>query len=673
MKRIIALAFLLAAFSAIFSSRCQGQTYSLPNNNAGCPASCLVIPWQTGSDLWNGGTLPIYGQVTCTPLHEDGSTDDTADVNACITAAAAGTGSYSSCHTAGGCAVYIPPGNVMIKGTVIIKTNVVLRGSGPTTIITEGNAAAQITTNDFSHSTNLYPATSYTVQPSECLLSGTPAKGDTTLTVTGNRQDPNGTTTADSSCNTPIGTWIKVFGNDNPALISDSMQDSGSYYKCDQCADNTGYYVMQQYEQVTGVSGSTITVSRPLYYPPYTTATTVHNTSGSAVTEPAGAKYNVIQFQSTHAGLEYLKVNATADLGANQNVLFQGCLYCWAKGVEVILSGANQLSALVECDWCYGFEIRDSYIHDERSGASGAGYGIYFQFISGDEKVENNIVRHTRHPIIFQGGTDGTAILYNYTDDAYTDDLTYLGSARMNHGAHNYMVLWEGNIMSHLTSDDCWGSSSHQVAFRNWFWGDETENWNFIPSGGATPPSGSNPNNGFDAIDLYTGQVYYSFVGNVLGHTGLHTTWSGATLGPTNNAYGTPANPVVYSLGGAVGAGNGTCDDIVDSTIPSSSTTALLHGNWDYKSNGVAYWNGGSNHTLAASIYYASQPSFLSGKPWPLEGPENNPTINANPAETCWLNGPSTGGAFNAQTCYAVSSGISAPTGVSVTTGVTIN
>ena len=217
------------------------------------------------------------------------------------------------------------------------------------------------------------------------------------------------------------------------------------------------------------------------------------------------------------------------------------------------------------------------------------------------------------------------------------------------------MVLWEGNVMSHLTSDDCWGSSSHQVAFRNWLWGDETMNWT-TPSGAAATPTGSDPGNGFDAIDLYTGQVYYSFVGNVLGHASLHTTWSGATVGPTNNAYGTRTAPVVYSEAGAVGAGNGTCDDIVDSTIPSTSATTLLHGNWDYKTNGVAYWNGGANHTLAASIYYPSgQPSFLAGTPWPLEGPENSPTINNNPAYTCWLSGPATGGAFNPASCYAAS------------------
>jgi pectate lyase-like protein len=642
---LLALVTLMFIGLALPDQNLSAQTYSLPNVNTGCPANCRVIPWQAGSDLWNGGTLPVYSQVTCTPLHEDGTTDDTADVNACISAANAGTGSYATCHAAGGCAVYLPAGNVMIKGSVVLKSNVVLRGAGPTTVVTEGASTAQITTSNFSHSTNLNPPTSYQAFPSTFLLSGTPQKGDTSVTCS-------------TGCsNVSVGTWVKIFGNDDPSIISDSMSDSGSYYKCDMCSDNDGYYLMQQYEQVTacsgcGSAGAVWTLSRPLYYPPFTASVTVYNTSGSPQVEPAGAKFNVIQFQTTKAGLEYLQVNATADLGANQNILYQGCLYCWVKGVEVVLSGSNQLSAMFESDWGYGGEIRDSYFHDQRSGASGAGYGIYFQFPNGDMKVENNIVRHSRHPIIFQGGGSGVAILYNYTDDPYTDDLTYLGSARTDHGAHPYMTLWEGNVMSHLTADDCWGSSSHNVMFRNWFWGDETMNWSNLPSGAAPTASGTNPNNGFDAIDVYTGSTYYSFVGNVLGHASLHTTWSGATL-RTNNAYGSRANPVVYSYAGAAGTGQGTCDDIIDSTIPSSNTTSLNHGNWDYLTNGVAYWEGGSNHSLVNSMYYPNEPGFLSGYPWPLEGPEGNPTINANAAENCYLNGPAAGVAFNPASCYS--------------------
>lgn len=272
-------------------------------------------------------------------------------------------------------------------------------------------------------------------------------------------------------------------------------------------------------------------------------------------------------------------------------------------------------------------------------------------------------MRHNRHSIVYQGGGSGTAVLYNYMDDDYTDDTTYLGSARTSHGAHPYMNLFEGNVISHITADDFWGTSSHDVFFRNWLWGDETENWT-----GAVAPTGT-PNNGFDAIDLYQSQEYYSFVGNVLGHTGLHSTWPTATLtiSCTTNNCGSeaPTNPGIYSTG--------------SSSLGSAATsvaTILRHGNWDAKTNGVAFWDGGSNHTLSPSIYYTSEPSYLSGYPWPLEGPEGNPTVNANAAESCYLNGPSTGGSFNPATCYASESSQApaSPTNVSaqvVQTGIT--
>jgi len=652
-------AILLMTFPAV------AQNYSLPNNNSGCPSNCRVIPWQTGSDLWNGGSLPVYQQVTCSPLQEDGATDDSANINACIAAASAGSGAYATCHAAGGCAVYLPAGTIYINGKVTVKSNVVLRGAGPGSTIIKQGGNGLIDIGTFSHSNDLNPGTSYASMPSTFLLSGNPQKGDTTVTCS-------------TGCsNVKVGTWIKIFGNDDPSLIGDSMSEPGSisYYKCDQCGDNSGYYLMQQTVQVTGISGSTWTLSRPLYYTPYTAATTVYDSNNSAVTEPAGAKYNIITFNTVKAGLEYLRVWGASDLGANQNVLMQGCLYCWVKGIDVAESGSQNLSAMMETDWSYGGEIRDSYFHDQRSGSGGAGYGIYFQFPSSDVKVENNIVRHSRHGTILQGGGSGIAFLYNYVDDGYTDDLTYLASARFDHGAHPFMDLYEGNIYSHLVADEAWGTSSHMVLYRNWIWGDATMNWstswaNLLSgvtstlSGLASLPSGSNPANGFDAISLYTGQSYYSLVGNVLGHSGLHTTWSSGTVKqtPCGDNYVRTA-PVAYDYCGVAGTTGPDGYRLLHSTAPGADTTALDHGNWDYVTNGVAYWDGGSNHNLAPSLYYSSEPAFLTSaqKPWPLEGPEGNPTINSNPAEDCWLKGPATGAAFNPSSCYSYSASSSGP------------
>ncbi len=623
MSRIVpiwVLALVVVLGVILFGQPLQAQTYSLPNVSSQCPSGCRLVQWKAGSDLWNNGTLPNYSASTCGGLAGDGKTNDGPAIQTCINNAASNS------------AVLLPSGTYFVNSVVRLKSNVALRGTGPTTNINLGSGG-QLTTQNWSYSTNLNPTVSYGCF-SSCPpfnLSGTPQKDDTTITI--------------GTGSVSVGSWVSIFGNDDPSLISTNGTDGF----CQWCGWNQGYYVQQQIVQVTGfVSGSggpgtVASISRPWYYTPYTKA--VSNPSGQAgITEPAGAKYRVVTFPTQKAGFEYFHVTATQDVGGGQIVYLQGCLYCWVKGVETQNTGSNSGSAHVELDWSYGDEIRDGYYHEQRSGASGSGYGVYLQFVNSDHKIENNTMRHNRHGFVFQGGGSGVVFLYNYIDDLYTDDTSYLGSARTSHGAHPFMNLFEGNVASHITADDFSGTTSHDVFFRNWLWGDETMNWS-----GAVAPTG-NPGGGFDPVDLYQSQQYYSYVGNVLGRTGLHATWSAATLTSTcstnNCAYDEPSTPAIYSTGSSQLGSAGT-----------SAGTILRHGNWDYKTNGVAFWDGGANHALASSLYYSSQPSFLSGNSWPLEGPEGNPTINANPAENCYLSGPAAGRQFDPSSCFKSGAG----------------
>src|SRR4051812_36356630 len=134
-------AILTVLGTALIGPRLMAQSYSLPADNSGCPSNCRVIPWQAGSDLWNGGALPNYKQVTCSPLNEDGKTDDTNNINNCINAASSGT------------AVYLPAGTIYVNGTVRLKSTIVLRGAGPTTQINLGSGG-QLTTQNFSYSSS---------------------------------------------------------------------------------------------------------------------------------------------------------------------------------------------------------------------------------------------------------------------------------------------------------------------------------------------------------------------------------------------------------------------------------------------------------------------------------------------------------------------------------------
>ena len=602
--------FLILMFGASLSGqRLSAQTYSLPNDNTGCPANCRVIAWRAGSDLWNGGALPIYPSVTCAGLAGNGTTDDGPGIQSCINALSPGQ-----------CA-FIPAGHYLVNSTVRLKSNTCLRGAkaeGGPPFLPAADAAAttillgsheEITTQNFSPgSGNLYPATGYAAFPTTyCHLAGAPQKGDTTVTIG-----------SSGACKVSVGTWIEVYGNDDPTLISTTGEDG----HCDWCGNNVGFYVQQQIVQVTALTGSggsrsVATLSKPLYYTPYIASQMVPGPGGLGMApEPAGAKYSIVTFPTTKAGFENLRFDGSnADIGGTQIILLQGCLYCWVKNVETYDTGSSSGSAHVEMEWGYGDEVRDSVFHDQRSGASGSGYGVYFQFVNSDAKIENNLFWHNRHWIVFQGGGSGDAILYNYANDGYTDDLTYLASGRTSHGAHPYFNLFEGNIASHLAADDFSGTSSHDVFFRNWLWGGES---NTMFAGGTGIPSFP-PQAGFDAVDLYPGQTYYSFVDNVLGNPNLGVgsgTWSNAAV-RTFNEYAGPSAPVVYSMGGAFTLGG--------AKVPSSDSTSILQGNYDYKTMGVAYNDGGANKTYQPSYYYSSKPSFIGNCPFPEQGSDLNP------------------------------------------------
>jgi hypothetical protein len=267
----------------------------------------------------------------------------------------------------------------------------------------------------------------------------------------------------------------------------------------------------------------------------------------------------------------------------------------------------------------YGNEIRDSYFHYGQGNGGDRNYGIGFLGPNSDHKVENNIYRENRHGFSMEGGGSGIVVLYNYIDDNYTDDSKYLGASYSNHGAHPYMNLFEGNIISHFAADNYWGSSSHTVLFRNWLWGDETGKFSSFKSYA--------PSWGFAALEIGFDQLYYSAVGNVLGSANLHANWANATVLSANcNWRSTRHSPMVYALGCDSSSQSGTYQSAV-------RTSTILHGNYDYKTQGVAFWDGGANHTLKNSMYYSSRPAFFGNCAWPAFGPDLRFITNTLPAK----------------------------------------
>jgi hypothetical protein len=594
-KNIAVWALLVVAFigCALLGATAWAQsTYDLPNDDAGCPANCRQIPWKAGSDLWNNGTLPSYTQVACTGLSGNGTTNDGPAIQACINNASSGT------------AVYIPAGVYYVDNSLNMKSNVALRGatSSAPPFLPSANASA----TTFKLGSNGGINFDGGGMGSNVSISSGYTKGSTSLVMSGG--------------NFSVGQWILISENADSVVPVTTNGDDGT---CSWCGENDGTHLMAQFAQVTAASGTTLTINRPLYY-----------TFKSSLNPVARA----VTLGVSKAGIENIRLDGSfADHDAF--IYMSNTVYCWVKGVETYDAGTGAKAAHVIMEFSEGNEVRDSYFHHGRDSSSDRNYGVYFLFSNSDHKVENNILRNHRHSIAYEGGGSGTAILYNYVDDDYTDDLTYLGSARTNHGAHPYMNLFEGNVISHITADSYWGSSSHNVFFRNWLWGDETQASDVPqkPSWGSTP------------LDVWYNQNYYSFVGNVLGVTGkwLNPNWASFTVRNSNCSQNS-----IYAYG---------CDSNGNYSA-TTNTSSINHGNYDYKTLGVAYWEGGSNHTLNNSMYYSSKPAFFGSCTWPPYGPEGNPSTGTLPAKARYDGTNSCGGGSNPP-----SAAPAPPTGVTVT------
>jgi hypothetical protein len=522
-----------------------------------------------------------------------------------------------------------------------------------------------------------------------CSWTGGLAKGSTTITL--------------SSCGgaPPL----------NQTIILDQANDTsdtGGVYICDTNTAGCGYegssggndngrfisgvtHSQQQTTLVTGVTslggGSyTVTISPGVYF------------SNIRSSQSPGAWWpGFVQ----NDGLENLSIDGSAD--PDETLVMFSCFECWVKGVR-FLNGARSNIFLFQSAMDV---LRDSYFY----GAQGDGsesYGLESEGGSSGVLIENNIFQNVTAPIVFGSGT-GDVLDYNYAI------LTSYGGngsngAYSSHNAGNEMNLFEGNNFISIDADDAWGSSTQGTYFRNMLRG-----W----QNGKTMAT--------ETISLRSYVRAFNVVGNVLGQPGYHTNYQQAATSTSAFAPGGSQEATsIYSLGtpgiDTCSAQGVTCDAKVPSML-------MRWGNWDVVTNAtkwdsteaspasVPYVNanfsssyfGSLAHSLPASLYYSSTPSWWpSGKAWPPVGPDvtggnvgictgtysgaqgtnasqcTGGTLNlawashvtSIPAQDCYLSmgGPPDGSGnalnFDAKSCYT-SSGTTTGTGPASPTGLT--
>jgi len=496
--------------------------------------------------------------------------------------------------------VQLAAGTYDINGGLTVPSNVVLRGAGPKATILNAKGGG-------SGFIRFGAGTTPVVGSSVAVTGGTAAKS-TSLTL----QNVNGLT---------AGSHLMITQLNDPSYVTITTTN-GTCTWCDGGIGWNGTRVQGQIVEVKNVSGNTVTIS-PALYIGYTRT-------------PLATPVNM---GATNAGVEDLQVYMN-NSGFTSNFQMQGASYSWIRNVESNYTDGNH----ADLHWSFRNEIRDSYFHDAYTHSAGStDADIFIADKTTGTLVENNVLRRLHQSIMLNWGAAGNVIAYNYIDGNFDSGgyNTLFGGLNV-HGAHPMFNLWEGNMAPKLDADYFWGSSSHNTAFRNWFKG-ATQIMQPLTGRGAEQPNTAYwASQALAAVDLSQTTRYYSLMGNVNGSDWQKTTlkkWTPSVTARTNRSYYTTNNPYGYTFGYAnLTDGGGDSGDTA-----AASTTAIVHGDYDYV-NGSFSWNSTiTNHNLPGSFYRTAKPAWFGSLAWPAFGP--SPTapgtalVGNIPAKACYDQG----------------------------------
>jgi hypothetical protein len=504
--------------------------------------------------------------------------------------------------------VNIPAGTYYVAGwTYGSQGKQVVRGAGPTS--TTVIVTAEVGCAGLSHGICMidanpaYDGSSWIMPPSgtqQCSWTAGYAKGSTTITLSGCGGAP------------PL----------NKTIILDQandMSDTGGVFICDAtlsgCTTEAGDY---DGRLINGVTHS-------LQQVVYTTGVTSLGGGSYSVTITPGVYANSIRSaQSPGAwwpgfvqndGIENMTVDGSSV--SDGTMAMYDCYQCWARNMRFLNGGRNHILVMQSAQNV----IRDSYFYGAQGSASQS-YGVEFEISSGT-LVENNIFQQATIPIMFGQGT-GHVIDYNYS--IYSN---YAGSSFQSpyfgHSGGNQMVLWEGNNFLGIWTDDVHGSTATGTFFRNMLHGWQNGKTDY------TFPVG-----------LRAFHRANNVVGNVIGHPGYHNTYESYATSASGGVNSNTASTSIYELGWSDYSGIAVCNPPV-ACDPLARSTLMRWGNYDTVTAGtkwdateaspaaVTYVNanftssyfGSLAHSLPASLYYTSKPSWWpSTKAWPPVGPD---------------------------------------------------
>ena len=498
--------------------------------------------------------------------------------------------------------VKLNPGTYNNTGIQIFKSNVTLRGSGADQTVIKGCNVMRLGSG-YNTTANIG-------------ITGGAAKDSRSFTVA-------------NTTGLAVGTMIEIDRDNDPNIV---VSTTG------------GARHLRQVNVITAISGSTVSVRNPLL--------TDYSTGNPRI------KFT---FSTTkRSGVEDLKLDHGGTSGCT-NFDLQYCDSCWVKGIDSYLPSGYHFTILGTVNG----EFRDSYVHEAQTfGSNNGGLAVYGSASYGSNsswKIENNIFNKNFPAIEMQNSSSGFYIGYNfsYGSASQPSDAPVTWTFEDNHGPHDMMNLWEGNVGEMFGSDGYFGGSSHATVFRNHLTGFNRNSGNYD-----------------EPVRLNRLTYFYNIVGNVLGSS--NWTASKYNQASDNCAGGTG----IFRLG-YPNIGNCGFSDVTGNSVPGGMaypdakvvSTLLRWGNYDYF-NRAARWNAAElpsgvavpgDQALPASYYYSSRPAWFNASvPWPPIGPDvtggtafgdASGHVSKIPAQLCWdSQNLGAGGAFSASSCYAKAS-----------------
>jgi hypothetical protein len=562
------------------------------------------------------GGIPSTGWPIHQTLSPSGGADDSVAIQTAINSAPAHSvvflnpGTYKLHRSATVCyGLSDDYASGVYEAGLCVNKPVALRGSGPDkTILEYGDGANIISLGDTYLSSKAVVFIA---------ISGGATKGSTAITLA-------------SATGIAAGSYL-VVTEDNPMDTDGKplVDTTGYTGSCSGCGHDLTNNVMSQIVRVADVSGSTVTVERPLYF--------TYGTSPKAFKLPSMVE---------NAGLESLRLRPTASSGSGivwKNVNVESCGLCWVTNVESDMAVDRSHIYLSDV---YGTEIRGNYLNDGYDHNSGETYAVFLEFRNSENLIENNIIRKARHSTIMSGGS-GNVFAYNVLVDAYMGEYHNSLPESNTHAAHPFMNLWEGNVTPNIEFDFAHGSGSHNTSFRN-----------HVNMTSTNPDTGKAMTSALYAFNIAYFNNYENVVGNAIGSYG-----GACTAGAYELRAGTPQGATIFKLGYFDDGGTAAPDASLAAKV---ADTILRGGNWDCKTNSVVWSDsvpgGGasstylSSQTLPPSLYRTSKPSWFTTPygdvAWPAIDPGAATKVAPIPAQLCYEHGPMTGAAFDPATCY---------------------